>query len=274
MLEKWLQWVQSPEVYKPALEIAIIFGMLYFVLRFLRGTRGEGILKGLATLLLAAMAVLYYVSKKLELARLEYLFNGILSMSLLGLVIIFQPELRRGLVQLGENPFIRLFIKSDVNVLDEIIASVLRLSRNKVGALIAIEREVGLRNYIEGGVKIDAEVRSELIDTIFYPGSALHDGAIIIQDVRIAAAGCLFPLTENPAVSRDLGTRHRAAIGLTEETDAIVIVVSEETAQVSVAVSGALQQGLDKDELVRVLRQHYLHPKQKSASKEEREAVI
>src|SRR6185503_19923210 len=161
---------------------------------------------------------------------------------------------RRGLVRLGEYPFIKLFIKREVNVLDEIVEAVVRCAKKKVGALIALEREIGLGPYIEGGVKCDAEVRSELIDTIFFPGTALHDGAIIIQDQRIAAAGCLFPLTDNPSISKALGTRHRAAIGLTEESDAVTIVVSEETGQISVGVDGELHRNLDKEALEAMLR--------------------
>jgi diadenylate cyclase len=241
-----------------ALEIAIIGVLLYFVLRYMRGTRGEGILKGLAMILIGAFAVISYVAKWFDLRNLDVLVSEILKTSILALIIIFQPELRRGLLQIGESPLVKLFMKSEINVLEEIIESVIRLSKKKVGALIAIEREVGLGTYIEGGTKLYADVRSELIDTIFFPGSTLHDGAIIIQNERIAAAGCLFPLTDNPVVSKGLGTRHRAGIGLTEETDAITIIVSEETGAVSVGHKGKLVRNLDKKSLEELLRKLYL----------------
>jgi diadenylate cyclase len=245
----------SPEApWKAPVEIAIFFGLFLVIFWFMRGTRGENILKGIATLLLASFLILFYGAQRLNLERVVALLETVFNTSMLALIIIFQPELRRGLVRLGEYPFIKLFIKREVNVLDEIVEAVIRCAKKKVGALIALEREIGLGQYIEGGVKCDAEVRSELIDTIFFPGTALHDGAIIIQDQRIAAAGCLFPLTDNPSISKALGTRHRAAIGLTEESDAVTIVVSEETGQISVGVDGELHRNLDKEALEAMLR--------------------
>ncbi len=240
--------------WKKAFEILVFFLLVFFVFRFMRGTRGEGILKGVIAVVLAGFFALLTLAQQQQLERLELVLRAVLNTSVIALIIIFQPELRRGLVRIGESSLARLFVKSNVSVVSEIVESVVRLSKKKVGALIAIEREIGLRTYIEGGVKIDAEVRSELIDTIFYPGTALHDGAIVIQGNRIAAAGCLFPLTDNPTISKTLGTRHRAAIGLTEETDAITIVVSEETGQISVGVDGELHRNLDKDQLETLLR--------------------
>ncbi|HVY62950.1 MAG TPA: diadenylate cyclase CdaA [Planctomycetota bacterium] len=243
-----------PPAARAGLEIAIFFVLFLVIFWFMRGTRGENMLKGMATILLASFFALFYLAQVLSLERVNSLLEKVFSTSVIGLIIIFQPELRRGLVRLGENPFVKLFIRSEVNTIDEVVESVVRLAKKKVGALIAIEREIGLGTYIEGGVKVDAEVRSELIDTIFFPGSALHDGAIVIQDQRIAAAGCLFPLTDNPSISKALGTRHRAAIGLTEETDAVTIVVSEETGQISVGVDGELHRNLDKEALEALLR--------------------
>lgn len=240
--------------WRPPVEILVFFLLFLFIFRFMRGTRGEGILKGIATILLAGFFVLFYLSRALDLPRVGLLIREVLNTSVIALIIIFQPELRRGLVRIGENPFVRLFIRSDVSVISEVVDSVVRLAKKKVGALIAIEREIGLRSYIEGGVKVDADVRSELIDTIFYPGTALHDGAIVIQGQRIAAAGCLFPLTDNPTISKTLGTRHRAGIGLTEETDAITIIVSEETGQISIGVDGELHRNLDKEQIETLLR--------------------
>jgi diadenylate cyclase len=243
-----------PPAARAAIEIAIFFVLFLVIFWFMRGTRGENMLKGMATILLASFFALFYFAQVLSLERVNSLLEKVFSTSVIGLIIIFQPELRRGLVRLGENPFVKLFIRSEVNTIEEVVESVVRLAKKKVGALIAIEREIGLGTYIEGGVKVDGEVRSELIDTIFFPGSALHDGAIVIQDQRIAAAGCLFPLTDNPSISKALGTRHRAAIGLTEETDAVTIVVSEETGQISVGVDGELHRNLDKEALEAILR--------------------
>lgn len=243
-------------LWKPALEIGIIFVLLYAALRFMRGTRGAGILKGLAMLLVIVFLALYIVSLIYHLERINFLLNKFLQAAVFALIIIFQPELRRGLVRLGQAPIFGRFVRSEFDFLAEIEKAVARMSKNRVGALIAIERTVGLSTYAEGGVGIDAEVKSELLDSIFYPGSSLHDGAVIIQGSRISAAACLLPLSENPSLG--LGTRHRAGVGLTEETDAIAVIVSEETGKVSLAANGAIERGLDFPQLSRTLRKFYL----------------
>jgi diadenylate cyclase len=140
-------------------------------------------------------------------------------------------------------------------VVEVIVSTVAKLSKNKVGALIALERNTGLRTYIEGGIRLDALVQSEMLETIFYPGTPLHDGAVIVQAGRIAAAGCLFPLTDNPHVAKNLGTRHRSGLGLSEETDAVVIIVSEETGTISLAVNGKLRRPLDREGLLALLHE-------------------
>ena len=241
---------------KPAVEIGIIFTILYTALRFMQGTRGAGILKGLAMILVIVFLALYYVSQRFELERINFLLDKFLQAAVFALIIIFQPELRRGLVRLGQTPFFGRFMRSEFDMIDEIEKAVTRLSKNRVGALIAIERSVGLTSYAEGGVKIDADVKSELLDSIFYPGSSLHDGAVIVQGSRITAAGCLLPLSENPSLG--LGTRHRAGVGLTEETDAIAVIVSEETGKVSLSVGGEIQRGIDLPKLSKLLRQYYV----------------
>ncbi|MFC1707871.1 diadenylate cyclase [Planctomycetota bacterium] len=166
-----------------------------------------------------------------------------------------ERDRRSGLLceDLGSIPVVGFFFGTGVNPVEEVVEAALRLAKNKVGALIAFERESGLGAYVEGGVKLDAEVSSELIETVFFPGSALHDGAVIVQEKRIAAAGCLFPLTDNPTISKQLGTRHRAAIGVTEETDAVTLCVSEETGKVSLGVGGELHRNLDADSLSKLL---------------------
>jgi diadenylate cyclase len=238
----WTEWV-----WRPALEVLVFFGFFLALFRMMQG-------KGIVLLLLAGFFILQSFARELELERLKLALETILQVAVIALVIIFQPELRRGLRRMGDTPFIKLFVRSNVNPVEEVIAAALRLAKNKIGALIAFEREASLNSFVEGGVKADAEVSTELVETIFFPGSALHDGAVIIQEERIAAAGCLFPLTDNPSLSKQLGTRHRAAIGLTEETDAVTLVVSEETGKISVGVSGELHRDLDAEGLRTLLR--------------------
>jgi len=240
---------------RPAIEIALIFAVMYALLRFLQGTRGAGILKGLALIFGIAAIIVLVITQTLGLERIDYLMKEFFTISVFALIIIFQPELRRALMRLGTNPFVGVFLKRENVLIDEIVNACTRLSKDRIGGLIAVEREIGLGGFIEGGVFIDAELSADLNDTIFYPGSALHDGAVIIQNGRIAAAACLFPLTDNPEVSKRLGTRHRAAIGLTEETDAVTVVVSEETAKISVGVRGHLEQDLDREGLRKILRE-------------------
>jgi diadenylate cyclase len=241
--------------WKPALQIGILFTVIYAVLRLMQSTGGAGIVKGLAVILVLIFLFLYYISHRFYLEEISFLLGKFLEIAVFGLIIIFQPELRRAVVRLGQSPLFGSFIRSGVNVTEEIERAVSRLAKNRVGAIIAIERNVGLGAYTEGGLKIDAEVRSELLDSIFYPGSALHDGAVIVQNGRIAAAGCLLPLSENPSLG--LGTRHRAGLGLAEETDAIAIIVSEETGKVSLAVGGKLYRGIEFPELRKRLRELY-----------------
>jgi diadenylate cyclase len=175
----------------------------------------------------------------------------------IALLVIFQPELRRGLMRLGRNPVIGRLVARDARVVEEVVKAALTLSKDRIGALITFEGNVALDSYVSAGVIINSDVKAELIDTIFWPGSALHDGAIVIREERIAAGCCLFPLTENPEVSRHLGTRHRAAIGLTEETDALCVVVSEETGTISVAHGGKLVRELDEESLRGTLKDTY-----------------
>ena len=230
------------------IEITLIYMFLYFVYRFVKGSTGDSALRGVAILFTLLLISIYLVADTLGLYRIEKLLEKV--------VDYLQPGLRRGLSRLGQNRvFYRLLPKRE-DVIPKIVASIFRLSRGKTGGLIAIERGVGLRNYVERGIELDATFSPELVDSIFYPGNPLHDGAVIMRGSRVVAAGCLFPLTENPDISKRLGTRHRAGIGLSEETDALVIVVSEETGKVSVALKGELQQDLSRDQLEKLLREH------------------
>ncbi len=242
------------ESWKPLVEIACFVLFFQVLFRYMQGTRGEGILKGVTAVLLGGFMALFYLIDVYELPRLRVVVENTFQYAVIALVIIFQPELRRGLVRIGEKPLVRLFLRDTVSVVDPIVEACLRMAKNRVGALIAIEREVGLGHYIEGGVRCDAEVSAPLLETIFFPGTALHDGACIIRENRLAAAGCFFPLTDDIRISKQLGSRHRAAIGVTEETDAVAVVVSEETGQISIGVDGQLFRDLDKETLEQMLR--------------------
>lgn len=242
------------------IEVFIIYLIIYTFLRFMEGTRGEGILKGIALLILTVPILVTIIGEQFNvLDRLLVIVKFFGAAAIPVLVIIVQPELRRALVRLGQTRIFGAFFRRETEgMVDEVVKATFRMSRRKVGALIAVEREVGLQNYVERGTVIDAVVTSELLCTIFFPGSDLHDGAVIVQKDRIAAAGCLFPLSESPNVGAgSLGTRHRAALGITEETDAIVVVVSEETGLVSLAQGGKLERALNVEQLRELLRKYH-----------------
>lgn len=215
-------------------------------------------LRGLVVATAALVFLTLFLTEKLRLYRIQFTLQFLLEVSVFALIIIFHPELRRGLITLGQSSlFARFFKTEESEILTEIIKAVVKLSKNRMGALITIERDISLSGYIEGGIKVDSEVRSEILESIFHPGSALHDGAVVIRHNRIAAAGCLFPLSDNPQIGKTMGTRHRAGIGITEETDAISIIVSEETGRISAGVRGKLTTNLDRHELEKFLRDVY-----------------
>ena len=240
-------------------EILVIYLVIYAFLRFMEGTKGEGILKGIALVMLTFPILLAIVAERFEsFDRLLVIIRFFGAAAIPAIVIVVQPELRRALVRLGQTRFFGIFLKRETKgSVEEIIRAAFRMSRRKIGALIAIEREVGLRNYIEHGTQIDAVVTSGLLSTIFFPGSDLHDGAVVIREDRIAAAGCLFPLSESPGPGNVAGTRHRAGLGLSEETDAIIIVVSEETGNVSFASRGQMEK-VDTERLRELLVRHFV----------------
>jgi len=240
--------------FKVVFEILILWFVFYMVILYIKGTRTVQVLKGLVIL-----AAIFIITQKLGLETINWIMAKLIPISIIGFLIIFQPELRRGLARLGQ---FGIFPVKEM-VIDEIAKSATALSKKKIGSLIAIEREVGLRAYIESGVPLDAKISSELISTIFMPNTPLHDGGIIIEEDRVVAAGCLFPLSQESHITKTLGTRHRAAIGLTEETDAIVVVISEETGTISIAVSGKLTRNLDREELVKSLTNLYRPKKEK-----------
>jgi len=245
--------------WKDGLELALIGGVVYLVYRSLRGTRGARLVRGFVFLLLIIFVGVRLVSDYMHLERVQYLYDKLLLVMVGFALIVFQPELRRSLMRLGQNPLFRLFLKEGASAfVERIVRSASTLSRNKVGGIIAVERDVRLGTLIESGMPLDAQLTSELLVTIFWPGSPLHDMGVIIRGGRIAAAGCEFPLSHQAILDPHLGTRHRAAVGLTEESDAVVIVISEETGQIALAEGGRLQQDLTPDELRERLKE-FLH---------------
>jgi len=233
------------------LDILVVAVLIYYILLLFKGTRGLQITLGVMGLLLV-----YYLARILELQMVETLFSNFFINFILAAIIIYQREIRRGLAALGRGRFfLPLFTSPQRAHLNGLVATTAHLSREKTGALIVLEREIGLRNYIETGVKLDALVGNDLLLSIFSPGCPLHDGAIIVQDDRVAAAGCYLPLTTSPDLGRRLGSRHRAGLGISEETDAISIIVSEETGRVAVAFQGNLIQDLEGPRLLALLRE-------------------
>lgn len=231
------------------LEILILWGVYYLLYLLLKGTVAEQVLKGIILITIVVM-----LTRGVNLVIINWLLTRLLAISVLAFLIIFQPEIRRGLARLG-----RFGIFSEEReVLGEIAKASVVLSKKRTGALIAIEREIGLRRYVESGVSLDSKVTSELINTIFAYNTPLHDGGIIISQQRVEAAACLFPLTQNPNIPKTMGTRHRAALGLSEETDAVIIIVSEETGSISLAVGGKITIDIDPKDIAQVLERAYV----------------
>ena len=234
-------------LWRPLLELVFIWALIYYFIRFFQGTRAIQLLLGLVML-----ALIFNVAKFLQLNTINWVLTKLFAVGVLAFLIIFQPEMRRALARIGQSTFGGAFLKKGGTV-DEIIQACEHLSRNKIGALMAIERDVGLKNYIESGITVDGKISAELLITLFAPNTPTHDGAVIVEGERIAACGSLFPLSQNPDLARSMGTRHRAAIGLTEETDAVCVVVSEETGNISAAVYGKLTRALDGEALRKLL---------------------
>ncbi len=236
------------------IEIFIIYGGLLVIYSFVRGSTGDSALKGIA-IVLGVMFVIFYLAASLfKLYRIELLLEKLIDYLLFGLLIIFQPELRRGVIRLGQNRFFSTLVKNKEDVISLLTQATFRLARLRIGTLLVIERGVRLGNYADRGTLLDAKLTPELLQSIFHPGNALHDGAVIIRGFRVLSAGTLLPLTENVSISKHLGTRHRAAIGISEESDAISIVVSEESGRVSLASRGQLFEDLDRETLEQSLR--------------------
>ena len=234
-------------------ECLLIFVVVYWVMRFLRGTRGARLLKGIVFLLLILYLMVTLVGDRLELYRIKFLYEKLLLAASFLVVVVFQPELRRALMKLGETRLFQKFSDQFSDVIDELVESATYLSRRKIGGLVAIEREIPLGGIAENGVKINADVSAALLNTIFYPNSALHDLGVIISNGRIMFAAVQFPLAEVGDLDQNLGSRHRAAVGLSQETDAVILVVSEQTGDISIADRGVLNRKIPADRLREVL---------------------
>jgi diadenylate cyclase len=232
------------KTWRPVVEIAILAVGIYYALRFIRGTRGAPVVTGFLVVLLA----LALVSFLLRLTVLRYLLTGFSAFFMLAILVLFQPELRRMLAELGNLPLFAT-AHEQREIIEVIIQTAERLAEVKIGALVAMERSIHLQDAVESGIPVDCEATPEMLETIFFPNNAIHDGGVILKGDRIARAACIFPLTQRQDLNRSLGTRHRAALGLSEETDAVIVVVSEETGGISYAYKGELIRGVTLEEL-------------------------
>ncbi len=222
-------------------DILIVAFLIYQLLQFIRGTHAVQMALGALVLVL-----LYWLSQLLHLETVNWLLRTFMPYLVFGIIVVFQTEIRKVLAQLGKTPLPGVFGSPRTEeVIDEVVLAATTLAAQRTGAIVVIERDMGLRSYIETGIALDAYVTYDLLISIFNPGTPLHDGAVIIQGNRVAAAACFLPLTVNPQLSRELGSRHRAAIGVTEDTDALAVVVSEETGVISLVVGGRIRRGLE-----------------------------
>ena len=241
-LAAFLAWPYIPVI--SVIDVLLVGFLIYQFLTLVRGTRAAPMLVGVATLGLA-----FYFARLGELRTLNWLLSTLLPYVVFALIVVFQSEIRHALANLGSRVSLMRSSSSVADVYDDIVLAANLFSQNQTGALIVIEREIGLRTYIESGVSLDARLSYDLLATVFRPSAPLHDGAVIVQRDRIAAAACFLPLSMNPVLSTQLGTRHRAGIGITEETDAVAVIVSEETGTISMAVAGSLERDLTVERL-------------------------
>ena len=245
--------------WQDALDIVIVAVLIYRLLLFIKGTKAVQMLVGLGVLMTASLFSTYT-----GLYTMDWIIQSLWAQIVIALIVLFQPEIRRALAQMGETPFLQTFTSAEeLKSLEEIVKATIALANRKIGALIAIERETSLREFVEIGTPLDAKVTREIILSIFHPTSPIHDGALVIRGNRIVAAGCFLPIILTSEVSKTFGTRHRAALGLTEETDAVVIVVSEETGAVSMAIGGKLETHLDMGTLRDKLTDMFTSKKEK-----------
>lgn len=230
-------------------DILIVSYIIYRIILLIRGTRAVQMLGGIALII-----IIYFLSGKLELQTLHWLLKAFLGSILVVIVILFQTDIRRALTQMGKSPFHKGADVAEKD-LDEIVRAATYMARRRIGALLVIERDTGLRDYVDTGHRLDARLRAELLVAIFLPASPMHDGGVIIHKGRIHSSGCLLPLSQNPRIDKRYGTRHRAALGLSEETDAIIIVVSEETQEISLVQHGQITTFHDEKSLNAALKE-------------------
>lgn len=256
-MENFLNNILSSIGLNDVLDILIVAFLVYKVLGFIRETRAEQLAKGIVVLVAATL-----LSNFFDLYTLHWLLSGVMTVGLVALVVIFQPELRRALEHLGRSRFVNIMNDIDKEdakrMVTEMVDAVETMSASRTGALMVIEKEITLNDIVETGTVIDARISAEMIGNVFYEGAPLHDGALIIRGSRLYAAGCVLPLTQNKELSKELGTRHRAGIGITENSDALVIIVSEETGVISIAQNGVLTRFMDGKSIEKILLDMYL----------------
>lgn len=250
-------------IIKPTIEILILWVVFYRILVFFEGTRAFQVLKGITYLLIA-----FLISQLLGFDTLSWLLTKFFAISIIALMIIFQQELRQGLARLGQQHVFTIALEESeiIAIIEQLTKAVYKMSREKVGCLIAIEREIKLRTYIESGISIDGKINAELIQSIFNPCAPMHDGGLITRGNRIVATSCLFPLSENPNFSKIIGTRHRAALGITEQTDSVVLAVSEETGEISLATDGRFIPIINRERLTKTLKELLMRETKKEKS--------
>jgi uncharacterized protein (TIGR00159 family) len=246
MISRAFGWFTTVEPsWLDLIDILIVAFLIYQLLQFIRGTHAVQMALGALVLVL-----LYWLSQLLHLETVNWLLRTFMPYLVFGIIVVFQSEIRKVLAQLGKTPLPGVFGSPRTEeVIDEVVLAATTLATQRTGAIVVVERDMGLRSYIETGIALDAYVTYDLLISIFNPGTPLHDGAVIIQGNRVAAAACFLPLTVNPQLSRELGSRHRAAIGVTEDTDALAVVVSEETGVISLVVGGRIRRELDATSL-------------------------
>ena len=247
LLQSLTEMLRRPPVtWWDVLDILIVSIVIYELLKLIRGTRAVQMAVGIASIV-----GLFYFSRGFQLETLNWLIRNIIGYVVFAAIVLLQADIRRALVHLGRGKLFRRLNRkvTDDDTVEELVVAATTLSAKRIGAIVVIERSIGLRNYIESGIPLDAKLTYDLLVSIFQPTSPLHDGAVIVQADRVAAAACFLPLTTNPRLSRELGSRHRAAIGITEENDAVAIVVSEETGRISVVEDGDLEHDIDSERL-------------------------
>ena len=263
----WLTAIlrRPPIGWRDLADILVVWILIYELLKLIRGTRAVQMALGAGV-----VVALFYGSRWGHLETVNWLIRNLFGYIVFGVIVLFQSDIRRALAHFGRAPFFRYFSNTATleEAIEEIAVAVTNLSAQRIGAIIAVERQIGLRNYIEGGIRLDAVLTYDLLQSIFLPRSPLHDGAVIVQEDRVAAAACFLPLTVNPRLGKELGSRHRAAIGLTEENDAVAVVVSEETGGISLVVDGHIDGNLNADQLRRRLRELMLQKVERPAARE------